>query len=404
MISNTQSKSVYTGNGTATEFPFTFRVWKADQVQVTVTDADGVESDVTAQCTVTLTDTGGTVRYAPSSGPLPAGRKLAITRSMPFLQEDRYVSGTRFDPKEIEDALDIACAERQELKEKLDRALVAPVTSDMGTSGTIYVEELLQAGKDAVKYAEQAEECADQACECADRAQSISDELKSLSFSVHITDDPNGNTSYTPETGMVHFWIPIGPKGDKGETGERGPQGPQGTQGIQGLQGPTGVQGERGPEGPQGPQGPQGEEGPQGAQGEPGAIGPKGDTGATGPKGDTGDTGPTGATGPQGERGPEGQQGPQGPQGIQGPRGETGARGPAGIQGPQGEQGPQGNPGPAGPQGPKGDPGDITTALDACFLQFSIVGADLVLNYTSLPDADFSINANGELEVTYGDS
>ena len=404
MISNTLSKAIFTGNGTATEFPFTFRVWKTDQVQVTVTDADGIESDVTAQCTVTLTDTGGTVRYAPSSGALPAGCKLAITRSMPFLQEDQYVSGTRFDPREIEDALDIACAERQELKEKLDRALVAPVTSDTGTSGTIYVEELLQAGKDAVKYAEQAEECADQACECAERAQSITDTLLNLSFSVHITDDPNGNVSYTPETGMVHFYVPKGPKGDKGETGERGPQGPQGSQGVQGVQGATGVQGERGPEGQQGPQGPQGEEGPQGAQGVPGAIGPKGDTGATGPKGDTGDTGPTGATGPQGERGPEGQQGPQGPQGIQGPRGETGARGPAGIQGPQGEQGPQGDPGPAGPQGPKGDPGDITTALDACFLQFSIVGADLVLNYTSLPDADFSINANGELEVTYGDA
>lgn len=374
MISNTQSKALYTGNGATTQFPFSFRVWETDQVLVTVTDADGVESDVTSQCQVALTETGGTVTYNPSTGPLPAGRKLAITRSMPFLQEDRYVTGTRFDPYEIEGALDIACAERQELKEKLDRALMAPVTSDSGTSGTIYVEELLQAGKDAVKYAEQAEECATQACECADRAQDITDTLLNLNFSVHITDDPNGNAIYTPETGMVHFYVPKGPQGPQGIQGIQGEQGIQGAQGIQGEQGEKGEQGERGPEGQQGQQGPQGIQGPQGKQGE------------------------QGIQGPQGEVGPQGKQGPQG---VQGPRGETGGRGPQGIQGPQGEVGPKGDPGPAGPQGPKGDPGDITTALDAAFLQFAVVGPDLVLNYTSMPDATFSINASGELEVSY---
>ena len=401
MISNTQSKALYTGNGATTQFPFTFRVWEPDQILVTVTDADGKESDVTSQCKVVLTESGGTVTYNPSTGPLPSGRKLAITRAMPFLQEDRYVTGTRFDPHEIEDALDIACAERQELREKLDRALMAPVTSDSGTSGTIYVEELLQAGKDAVKYAEQAEDCADRSCECAQRAQDITDTLLDLSFSVHITDDPNGNTSYTPETGMVHFWIPKGPQGPQGVQGIQGEQGIQGKQGIQGEQGAPGKQGERGPEGQQGQQGIQGVQGPQGKQGETGATGPKGDTGPKGEKGDKGDTGATGSQGPQGERGPEGQQGQRGPQGEQGARGETGARGPEGMQGPQGERGEQGLPGPAGPQGPKGDPGDITTALDAAFLQFAIVGPDLVLNYTSLPDATFAINDNGELEVSY---
>lgn len=374
MISNTQSKALYTGNGATTQFPFSFRVWKEDQVLVTVTDADGVESDVTSQCKVVLTESGGTVTYSPSTGPLPSGRKLAITRAMPFLQEDRYVTGTRFDPHEIEDALDIACAERQELRERLDRALMAPVTSDTGTSGTIYVEELLQAGKDAVKYAEQAEDCANQSCECAQRAQDITDTLLDLSFSVHITDDPNGNTSYTPETGMVHFWIPKGPQGPQGIQGIQGEQGTQGKQGIQGEQGTSGAQGERGPEGQQGPRGEQGIQGPQGKQGE------------------------QGIQGPQGEVGPQGKQGPQG---VQGPRGETGGRGPQGIQGIQGDPGPKGDTGPAGPQGPKGDPGDITTALDAAFLQFAVVGPDLVLNYTSMPDATFSINASGELEVNY---
>ena len=39
MISNTQSKALYTGNGATTQFPFSFRVWEPDQILVTVTDA-----------------------------------------------------------------------------------------------------------------------------------------------------------------------------------------------------------------------------------------------------------------------------------------------------------------------------------------------------------------------------
>ena len=49
---------------------------------------------------------------------------------MPFVQQDRYITGTRFDPHEIEDALDIACAERQELREQTGRAVKVPVTSN----------------------------------------------------------------------------------------------------------------------------------------------------------------------------------------------------------------------------------------------------------------------------------
>lgn len=70
----------------------------------------------------------------------------------------------------------------------------------------------------------------------------------------------------------------------------------------------------------------------------------------------------------------------------------------------QGEKGEKGEPGEPGPQGPKGETGDITTALDAQFIQFAVNGSgDLILNYTgqTAPDATYKINENGELEVTY---
>lgn len=150
--------------------------------------------------------------------------------------------------------------------------------------------------------------------------------------------------------GIVTFTFGI-PQGPAGEEGERGPQG------IQGIQGP---------------QGPRGEIGPQGI---------KGDTGA---KGDKGDTGATGSQGPQGEQGPQGNVGPKGDKGDPGEKGE------------------KGEPGEPGPQGPKGDPGDITTALNATYIQFQVDSAgDLVVNSTAATDADYSINSNGEVEISY---
>lgn len=165
-----------------------------------------------------------------------------------------------------------------------------------------------------------------------------------------------------------------GAKGDKGDTGERGPDG---AQGLQGIQGPQGVQGEAGP---------RGEQGIQGIPGPPGAKGDEGQPGARGPQGVKGEKGDQGLTGPKGDIGDTGARGPQGPQGLQGEKGE------------------KGEPGEPGPQGPKGETGDITTALDAQFIQFAVNGSgDLVLNYTgqTSPDATYKINENGELEVTY---
>ena len=51
---------------------------------------------------------------------------------------------------------------------------------------------------------------------------------------------------------------------------------------------------------------------------------------------------------------------------------------------------------------PKGDPGDITTALNATYIQFQVDSAgDLVVNSTAATDADYSINSNGEVEISY---
>lgn len=123
--------------------------------------------------------------------------------------------------------------------------------------------------------------------------------------------------------------------------------------------------------------------------------------GLPGVKGDPGDTGPRGEQGDPGPKGDKGDVGPQGVQGIQGVPGRDGRDGKDGVNGTDGEKGDTGEPGPAGP---KGEPGDVTSALDVKFIKFDIdTTGNLVLTHSEAnpPAESYSINSNGELEVTY---
>jgi hypothetical protein len=125
-MSSAVSKVTLNGDGVQTSWPFSFKVWKAADLEVSITNAAGVTT-VVSNWSVSLADTGGTVTY-PTSGPaLPSGHKITIARSMDFLQDVDLVSGTRWDPEVVETALDQATAERQQLKEKLDRAIVVDI-------------------------------------------------------------------------------------------------------------------------------------------------------------------------------------------------------------------------------------------------------------------------------------
>ena len=483
------SKAVFNGNGATTDFPFDFRVWGTSELSVTITGPDGASLPATGW-TATLTDTGGTVTYRKDGAPLPSGWKLAILRDMPFTQGVDLLSGTRFDPQVLEDALDMACAERQQLLEALERAVIVPPTDDRTPEQM--AEDILV----AYKYMQQAVAAVNQAMAnlFAQTIEPFTTKAGVVEYEVgeDIILDPDANNlllslggvvqepdkAYTiigknrirfasnPGAGLrvwgissLSFANPdiravvekgiakIDAEGDVQiakiqelvkriedtyldisaltaeastlEPGEaatcrfdsdalrfffgipRGLPGAKGEKGDTGGTGPAGAKGDPGERGPEGPKGQEGARGLQGIQGEPGEPGPQGIQGIPGPAGVKGDTGDTGARGPQGVKGEKGDQGLTGPKGD---TGDTGARGPQGPQGLQGEKGEKGEPGEPGPQGPKGEAGDITTALDAQFIQFAVDGSgNLILNYTgqTAPDATYKINENGELEVTY---
>lgn len=123
------SRALFEGNGAATQFPFSFRVWEESQLVVSLTSPQG-ETSRAMGWTATLSDSGGTISYLHKGAPLPEGWKLAIVRNMPFSQDIDLVSGARFDPQVMEDGLDQAAAERQQLLEQLSRAVILPPSSE----------------------------------------------------------------------------------------------------------------------------------------------------------------------------------------------------------------------------------------------------------------------------------
>lgn len=166
-----RARELFKGDGNAVRFNFSFKIWNTTDVRVMVGDGTGWEVDVTDTVDVTVTDGGGFVEFdeAPEDGII-----IAVVRRMPFVQPDRYVNATRFDPHVIEERFDKDCAERQELKSTLDRALKMPETAEI--SGTELINNLFQAGKEAEQAQNQAQEYCEQAGMLADQAESMAGE------------------------------------------------------------------------------------------------------------------------------------------------------------------------------------------------------------------------------------
>jgi len=128
-LDSSLSRIRYVCNGATTVFSVPFKVWNASELSVSFENTLGAITDITSQCVISVGEDSASVSYTIDGSPAPSGCAIAIIRNMPFVQPDDYISGTRFDPAVIEDAQDRACAERQQLKEKIDRAITIPATS-----------------------------------------------------------------------------------------------------------------------------------------------------------------------------------------------------------------------------------------------------------------------------------
>lgn len=407
----------YTVTAGVLEYAVPFALYGTGDVNVSWAAAGDTETQTTLapgsdySVTVFRDMTGGKVTLA--DGKVPAGATLAIESAVPLTQELDLSNTATVDTEATEGQLDRMVQMIQQLDDGLSRAVKVKAT-DSGTPEDLLAS--LYKARDDAKDAATAATASEQAAEGSEQAAATS-ALQAASSEQAAAEHEQAARQLLKDA--QDSYLNINSITAEAETLEPGQAAeaefvpdsmrfffkiPRGMPGAQGPAGATGQQGAKGDKGDTGERGPQGIQGPQGLQGIPGEAGPRGEQGMQGP---VGPVGPQGGTGAQGPRGEQGIQGPAGPTGPAGEPGATGARGPQGVQGPPGEKGDKGDTGDPGPAGPKGDPGDISTALDATFIQFVVDGdGDLSLNYTgsARPEAAFSINADGELEVKYADA
>lgn len=149
--SNNRKAGPFIGNGSAATFPFTFKVFQAsDLFVVRLTVSTGTQSTLVlgTDYTVTLnleqdSNPGGSITLV--AGALASGYNLIITSDIGNLQPTDLTNQGGFYPEVINDSLDRATIQIQQLQEQTDRTLKYPVTDP--STGTELPAVAQRAGK-----------------------------------------------------------------------------------------------------------------------------------------------------------------------------------------------------------------------------------------------------------------
>lgn len=132
--STTRKAGPFTGNGTTTAFPFAFKVFQASDVLVVrLNVATNVESTLVLNTDYTITlnldqdsNPGGTITLPAA---LATGYKLTATSDLENLQPTDLTNQGGFYPDVINDSLDRATIQIQQIQEQTDRSLKVALSS-----------------------------------------------------------------------------------------------------------------------------------------------------------------------------------------------------------------------------------------------------------------------------------
>lgn len=145
-LDETQRRTLYEGDGTVTQFAFSFVVFQTSDIAV-YSSTDGGDTEVQLSFeqdyTVALNadqdnSPGGTVTLTQAPA---AGTCIAITSAIPETQPMVLTTHDGFDPRVLNQSADRTVALIQQLTEKVDRAIAVPTTSSK-TSGQFRTEIL----------------------------------------------------------------------------------------------------------------------------------------------------------------------------------------------------------------------------------------------------------------------
>jgi hypothetical protein len=131
--STTRRAGPFAGNNAATVFPFSFKIFTKTDVQVILTNASGATSTLTLDSDYSVSVSadqngapGGSITYPLSGALLPTGSNLVVLGALPYTQPTDLTNQGGFYPSVIEDALDRAEIQIQQLDEIATRSLSFP--------------------------------------------------------------------------------------------------------------------------------------------------------------------------------------------------------------------------------------------------------------------------------------
>src|SRR5678815_1359473 len=113
MISTTNSKHVYNGDGVTIHWPYTYPINATTDIKVYLTvTATGVQTLLSSGYTV---DTANSwVLYPNTGSPLAAGTTITLLRTVPLTQDTDWKNQGDFDAEVLESSLDKLTMETQQ--------------------------------------------------------------------------------------------------------------------------------------------------------------------------------------------------------------------------------------------------------------------------------------------------
>ncbi len=133
-ISTTTIKNSYSGNGSTTQFNYTFKIADDDEIQVIIRSSTGTETVKTKTTHYTVAGVGnangGSITFTTGNTPT-ATETVVLRRSTPQTQGLDLIENDPMPADNIETAYDKLTAISQELQEQVDRSLKISRTNTM---------------------------------------------------------------------------------------------------------------------------------------------------------------------------------------------------------------------------------------------------------------------------------
>ncbi len=136
-VSSTTVKNSYSGNGSTTEFAYTFKILVNSDLQVIIRSSTGTETTKTITTHYTVAGagdaSGGSITF--TSGNIPAsGETVVVRRNVPQTQAIDYIANDPFPAETHEEGLDRAAMVAQQLSEEGDRSIKLSRTNTMNST------------------------------------------------------------------------------------------------------------------------------------------------------------------------------------------------------------------------------------------------------------------------------